>query len=148
MAFEPIKGNRSPGSERTEPDKVYIAVYGSRDESKPNTVTIRIGKEVAERLGWTSDSKIAILEGSEKEAGLLKLVPDAAGYRAGPTNPKKPNGALMLQPMAGHFKYHDFPTLQLGQPVEVQAFGGEMLILLPEWVVRKLPGEAATNGGK
>lgn len=138
MGFEPIKGSGGRGgSTGTEPDKVYIAVYGSRTKGVPNNVAIRVGKDVAEKLGWTAGTKIAILEGSEKEAGLLKLRVDDDGYKANATNPKQPNGALVISPMAGHFKHHDFPTLQNGEPVQVQAFGGEMLILLPEWVVRK-----------
>ena len=144
MGFEPIARGSRAGTAGTEPDKVYIAVYGSRESGEPNTVAIRIGKNVAERLGWTVGSKIVILEGSEREAGLLKLRPDdESGYRANATNPKKPNGALAIMPQAGHFRHHDFPSLQLGEPVEVQAFGGEMLIMLPDWVVRKNMEESA-----
>lgn len=143
MGFEPITRGSRGGTAGTEPDKVYLAVYGRKESGEPNSVAIRIGKNVAEQLGWTVGTKIIILEGSEREAGLLKLRVDDDGYKANATNPKKPNGAIVIMPQAGHFRHHDFPTLQLGEPVQVQAFGGEMLILLPDWVVRKKQEESA-----
>lgn len=139
MAFEvvgtPSARNASPGVGTA--DNITVSSTTTGNKEGRHALSIRIGANVLHRLGWVPrQHRVLLMEGTMREAGLVKIVLAPANHR--PSYALSSNG---LDEKTGNikvsvtaFQHHSPP--QACQPqtvVEFQAFGGDLLIMLPAW---------------
>jgi hypothetical protein len=122
-------------------DNVTVSYVLADERSSRYALAFRFGAAVLSRLVWTPlADRVCIFEGRGPDAGLLKIVRAAGGQRpsyalSGHGSRNADHGAIKIS--IGMLRHHYVEDSAHPQTeVEFQAFGGEALILLPQWVIR------------
>lgn len=152
MPFEEVSGVRVSGVDKGTPDNVMVSTTPNAGAVGKFSLVFRFGHRVLDRLGWeVGKHRLALLEGNGREAGLVKILiaPSTAKSSwalCAHGASKQGTGSFRISPVI--LRWHDAPAeTQPASEVEFQAFGGEMLLMLPDWMPRrsepKKPGEGA-----
>lgn len=151
MPFEEVSGSRVISTAKGTPDNVMVSVTPNAGVVGRFSIAFRFGHRVLERLGWEiGKHRMMLLEGSGREAGLVKIMiatPAAKFSWALCTHgaSKQGTGSFRIGPTT--LRWHDTPAVtQPASEVEFQAFGGEMLLMLPEWMPRRSEPKKAGEG--
>lgn len=152
MPFEEVSGVRVTGVVKGTPDNIMVSTTPNAGVPGYYSLVFRFGHRVLERLGWEiGKHRLMLLEGNGREAGLVKIVvsvPTAKSSWALCAHGASKQGTGSFRISPGILRWHDTPAAtHPGTEVEFQAFGGELLLMLPEWMPRrsepKKPGEKA-----
>jgi hypothetical protein len=123
------------------PDNVTISATTTDNKTGRFALSIRIGGNVLARLGWAPRrDRVLLMEGTGREAGLVKVILASANQR--PSYALSSNGddekTGNIKVSASAFRHHEVPQAAHPQvAVEFQAFGGEMLLMFPQWVAHR-----------
>lgn len=151
MPFEEVSGARIISAEKGTPDNVMVSTTPNAGVVGRFSLVFRFGHRVLERLGWEiGKQRLMLLEGNGREAGLVKIMTATQTAKfswalCAHGASKQGTGSFRVSPNV--LRWHDAPTKTYPAcEVEFQAFGGELLLMLPEWMPRrsepKKPGEA------
>ena len=145
MAFDCI--NNGGRGVKISSDQVTVALY-ARDGA-PYEFALTIGADALKRLHWEAGTQVLLLEGHGTDAGCMKVIPAPAGTR-GYTLSKSGNTSSLTTKMAVHkLKHHSYESMaRTAIPVTFQAFGSEMLIMLPEWLTPKVAARCGGGGSR
>lgn len=100
------------------------------------SIAIHIGPQVLERTGWTTGTRLQLLEGKDSDAGLFKLNESESGLKLSPPTLR---GVSTIRFAANKFHYHTFDKEVLRQiptPVLAQVFASEVTAYFPDWIIK------------
>lgn len=141
MAFEQLSGGATTQRNRLDPAGVYFAIYRDTTHATFN-VAFRIMPDVMAKLGWKVSDRVEMLQGTGLDAGflLIRKPRDAGGITYGLRQPGGKDGDLggaFAMRAARLDKYIVPQEGRQSAKLEYQAFGGELKIMLPDYVVAK-----------
>jgi len=79
MSWEEANPNAKPGNAT-----VSVGICKGGNDSRHNYISFTIGYEVAEQLGWSTNTRVKLLYGKDDDAGKARIVPTAdksAGWK-------------------------------------------------------------------
>lgn len=135
MPFDDIS-NRRFTDHRPADSEVCMALYTK--DSRAYSLMFQVGPEILGRLNWQIGDRVHIREGHGTDAGLFKIVKSdtSDGHKLTPTGSRSRYGAVKVaNSILRHHTTGEVP--QPLAPVQFQAFGGELLLMAPEWMVAK-----------
>lgn len=142
MPFEQIGAPRVRGQEKGTANNVVASATIASEKDNRYSLSLRFGAQVLARLGWqVNRDRLLLLEGTGREVGLLKIVVAPAETPRGhglSAYGSSTDGTGTVKLNFSVLRWHDGPGCrQFQTECEFQAFGGEMLLMLPEWVARR-----------
>lgn len=151
MPFEPVGAPRHRGLSEGTPDNVVASATTVSEQGGRYSLALRFGANVLSRLGWEiGRDRLTLLEGTGREVGLLKIVvakPGTDRAYALSQHGSSRDGTGCTKINFSVLRWHDNIGGRQGQTeVEFQAFGGEMLLMLPDWVVRRSDAKKQKGG--
>lgn len=96
-------------------------------------LSIAVREFVAKLMGWTSDTRIMLVEGTGPDLGMIGLRAHQAGFKV-----KSPNApdSVYLRLHQDHLRHHKLPANRVVPEDALYEIKGDLLlILLPEAVV-------------
>lgn len=151
MPFEEVCGVRVTGVVKGTPDNVMVSTTPNAGVPGNFSLVFRFGHRVLERLGWEiGKHRLMLLEGNGREAGLVKVALSAPTAKSSWAlcahgASKQGTGSFRISPNV--LRWHDTPAATYPAcEVEFQAFGGELLMMLPEWMPRRSDPKKAGEG--
>jgi len=132
MAFQDLPGSTIRSRLENPLDTIGVGLY------KGNVLALRIGLNVATKLGWKKGDAVALAEGFGADAGIIQLRAidsRSEGYHLTSDGPK--GNCLRLAVPFARFKHHALLRVDEmipSEPALQSTFGSTLTVMLPDWV--------------